>query len=49
MGPVSAGVDYDRRRLLATAGIGIAVAGAAGFVPWQASAQAGTSPWAIRL
>jgi pimeloyl-ACP methyl ester carboxylesterase len=40
MGPVSAGVDYDRRRLLATAGIGIAVAGAAGFVPWQASAQA---------
>ncbi len=40
MGSASAGVDHDRRRLLATAGIGIAVAGAASFVPWQASAQA---------
>ena len=40
MDSASAGVDHDRRRLLATAGIGIAVAGAASFVPWQASAQA---------
>ena len=40
MGSASAGVDHDRRRLLATAGIGIAVAGAASFVPWQVSAQA---------
>ena len=40
MDSASAGVDHDRRRLLATTGIGIAVAGAASFVPWQASAQA---------
>ena len=38
----SAGVDHDRRRLLGTAGIGIAVAGAASFLPWQlAAATAG--------
>ena len=38
----SAGVEHDRRRLLGTAGIGIAVAGAASFLPWQlAAATAG--------
>ena len=36
----SAGIGCDRRRFLGTAGIGIAVAGAASFLPWQLAAAA---------